>query len=361
MAQDDGVNKYKELTDQLEAGIQDVFNSDKYRTYLSVMSRFHSYSFRNSLLIMLQRPEATHVAGFSAWRDKFHRSVKRGEKGIQILAPSPYRMSVEVEKPDETGKLRKEQVEIVKPAFRAAYVFDVDQTAGAPLPVLAEELSGTVSKYKVLFESIKSASPFPIEMEAISGGAKGYCDLTKRRIAVCSGMSEAQTFKTAIHEITHADLHAAPARFTLETKSRHTKEVEAESVAFVVCSHYGIDTSDYSFSYLASWSTGKELKELKASLETIQIQAGDLIDRIDKKYLELVKNQDLETANSLKFDMDIDLDREKTRPQRGFQEPKQAMSIAERMSAAKAKVAETQTKTPERSKERKSPKDREDR
>ena len=361
MAEGDGMNKYKELTDRLEAGILDVFSSDRYRTYLSVMSRFHSYSFRNSLLIMLQRPEATHVAGFSAWRDKFHRSVNRGEKGIQILAPSPYRMKVEVEKPDETGKLRKEEVEIVKPAFRPAYVFDVGQTSGTPLPVLAEELSGTVSKYKLLFESIKSASPFPIEMEAISGGAKGYCDLSNRRIAVCTGMSEAQTLKTAIHEITHADLHAPPSKISLETKDRHTKEVEAESVAFVVCSHYGIDTSDYSFSYLASWSTGKELKELKASLETIQVQAGDLIDRIDKKYLELVKNQELETANSLKFDMDIDLDRVKTRPQLGFEESKRPTTMAERMATAKARVAEQQTKAPKQSKERKGTKDREDR
>ena len=291
MAQEGGLNKYKELTDRLEAGIQDVFSSEKYRTYLTVMSRFHSYSFRNSLLIMLQRPEATHVAGFSAWRDKFHRSVNRGEKGIQILAPSPYRMKVEVEKADAGGILRKEEIEIVKPAFRPAYVFDIDQTAGAPLPVLAEELSGSVPKFKTLFDSIKGASPFPIEIEAISGGVKGYCDLTNRRIAVCSGMSEAQTMKTAIHEITHANLHAAPSKVSLETKDRHTKEVEAESVAFVVCSHFGIDTSDYSFSYLASWSTGKELKELKSSLETIQIQAGDLIDRIDKKYLELVKDR----------------------------------------------------------------------
>ena len=361
MAQGDGVNRYKELTDRLEAGILDVFNSEKYRTYLSVMARFHNYSFRNSLLIMLQRPDATHVAGFSAWRDKFHRTVNRGEKGMQILAPSPYRMKVEVEKPDASGNLKKEEVEVVKPAFRPAYVFDVSQTSGEPLPVLAEELKGSVSRYTLLFESIRSASPFPIELEDMSGGVKGYCDLTNRRIAVCSGMSEAQTLKTAIHEITHADLHAAPSKLALETKDRHTKEVEAESVAFVVCSHYGIDASDYSFTYLASWSTGKELKELKASLETIQVQAGDLIDRIDKKYLELVKNQELETANSLKFDMDIDLDREKTQAQLGVQEPKRAMTMADRMAAARARVPEPQGAPSERSKDRKGSKDREDR
>ena len=361
MAQEDGLNRYKELTDRLEAGIQDVFSSEKYRTYLTVMSRFHNYSFRNSLLIMLQRPEATHVAGFSAWRDKFHRSVNRGEKGIMILAPSPYRMRIEVEKADETGRMRKEEVEIVKPAFRPAYVFDVGQTSGTPLPVLAEELAGSVPKFEPLFESIKGASPFPLEMEAISGGAKGYCDLANRRIAVCSGMSEVQTLKTAIHEITHADLHAAPSKLSLETKDRHTKEVEAESVAFVVCSHFGIDTSDYSFSYLASWSTGKELKELKSSLETIQIQSGDLIDRIDRKYLELVKSQSLETANSLKFDMDIDLDREKTRAQLGFKESARPSSVAERMAAAKARVAEPRKKAKEKSQERKGTEGREER
>ena len=339
-------DKYQDLTDRLEAGIREVFGSEKYRTYLSVMSRFYHYSFRNSLLIMLQRPESTHVAGFTAWRDKFHRSVNLGEKGIQILAPAPYRMKVEVERPDASGKLQKEEVEIVKPAFRPAYVFDVAQTSGEPLPVLAEELSGSVSRYQVLFDSLKAASPFPIQMESLTGGAKGYCDLANRKIVICSEMSEAQTLKTVVHEITHADLHAAPSRLASDPKDRQTKEVEAESVAFVVCNHYGIDTSEYSFAYLASWSSGKELRELKTSLETIQVQAGDLIDRIDRKCLELVQNQERETLNSVKFDMDIDLDREKTRPQMGFKDSPHSPTVSERMAAAKAKAAEPRAKNP---------------
>ncbi len=361
MAQEGNQDKYKALTERLEAGIQEVFGSEKFRTYLSVMSRFHHYSFRNSLLIMLQRPEATHVAGFTAWRDKFHRSVNRGEKGLQILVPSPYRMKTEVERPDETGKLQKEEVEIIKPAFRPAYVFDISQTSGEPLPKLTEELSGSVSRYQMLFESIKSASPFPIDIENISGGVKGYCDLASRRIAICDGMSEAQTLKTTIHEITHADLHAGPSKLVAETKDRQTKEVEAESVAFVVCDHYGIDTSEYSFSYLASWSSGKELKELKSSLETIQSQAGDLIDRIDKKYLELVQHQERETQNSIKFDMDIDLDREKTRTQLGFKDTKRTSTLAERMAAAKEKATVSKGTTQEQIMQQKKAKDREER
>lgn len=330
----------KDLTDKLEAGIKEVFSSDKYRIYLSVMSRFYNYSFRNSLLVMLQRPESTHVAGFTAWRDKFHRTVNKGERGIQILAPAPYRAKVEVERRDESGKLSKEEVEIIKPAFRAAYVFDVSQTSGEPLPELATELTGSVSRFQALFESLRSVSPFPIQMETLASGMKGYCDPANRKIAIHAGMSEAQTLKTAIHEITHADLHADPSRLALEPKDRQTKEVEAESVAYVVCSHYGIDTSEYSFAYLANWSSTKELKELKSSLEAIQVQAGDLIDRIDRKYLVLTQSQERENHDSIKFDMDIDLDKERTRTQLGFKDNQKVPTMAERMAAAKAKSTE---------------------
>ena len=291
--------KMKELTDKLEHGIKNVYESDRYKNYLAVMSKFHSYSFRNSLLIMLQKPEATHVAGFNAWKTTFNRSVNKGEKGLQILAPTPYRVKVEMEKIDRitkkpvldnSGKPVTEEVEITKPAFRAVYVFDVSQTSGEPLPQLLTELTGSVSQYNAFFESLKSVSPFPIQFEDIPGGAKGYCNPVNQKIAIKIGMSELQNIKTAVHEITHADLHAGQANLSLdERKDRRTKEVEAESVAFVVCSHYGIDTSDYSFAYVAGWSSDKELNVLKSSLDTIQKQAAELIDRIDTRFQELLK------------------------------------------------------------------------
>jgi len=291
--------KMKALTDKLEQGVKDVYESDRYKTYLGVMSKFHFYSFRNSLLIMLQNPEATHVAGFNAWKTTFKRSVNKGEKGLQILAPAPYRMKVTMEKVDgvtqkpildPSGKPMTEEVEITKPAFRAVYVFDVSQTSGEPLPQLLTELNGDVAQYHAFFESLKSVSPFPIKFEEIQSGAKGYCNPSQRKIAIKTGMSELQNIKTAIHEITHADLHAGLEALTMdERKDRSTKEIEAESVAFVVCSHYGIDTSDYSLAYVASWSSDKELNVLKSSLNAIQKQAGDLIDRLDTRFKELLK------------------------------------------------------------------------
>lgn len=301
MASHDKLDKMKELTDKLEQGIKDVYTSDKYINYLNVMSKFHSYSFRNSILLMMQKPDATHVAGFNAWKDKFKRSVNKGEKGIQILAPSPYRVKVEMEridpntqKPvlDAEGKKVTETVEVTKPAFRPVYVFDVSQTSGEPLPQLVTELTGNVERYNAFMESLKSVSPLPMEFEDIKSGAKGYCDPVNKRIAIKNGMSETQTIKTAIHEITHADLHTDNNYLTLDDKKdRRTKEVEAESVAFVVCSHYGIDTSEYSFAYVAAWSSDKELNELKSSLDTIQKQAAELIDRIDTRFQELLKEQ----------------------------------------------------------------------
>ena len=303
MASQDKQEKMKELTDKLEQGIKDVYESDRYKNYLAVMSKFHSYSFRNSLLIMLQKPDATHVAGFNAWKNTFNRYVNKGEKGLQILAPTPFRVKVEMEKIDPktqtpaldtSGKPVTELVEITKPAFRPIYVFDISQTSGEPLPQLITELIGNVSQYHAFFESLKSVSPFPMQFEDIQSGAKGYCDPVNQKIAIKTGMSEIQTIKTAIHEITHSDLHADPVNLSFgEGKDRRTKEVEAESVAFVVCSHYGIDTSDYSFAYVAGWSSNRELNELKSSLDTIQKQAADLIDRIDTRFMELLKEQPL--------------------------------------------------------------------
>jgi len=303
MARLDKQEKMKELTDKLEQGIKDIYESDRYKNYLAVMSKFHSYSFRNSLLIMLQKPEATHVAGFNAWKNNFNRYVNKGEKGLQILAPTPYRVKVEMEKIDpktqtpildNSGKPVTELVEITKPAFRPVYVFDVSQTSGEPLPQLITELTGNVSQYPAFFESLKSVAPFPIQFEDIQSGAKGYCDPLNQKIAIKTGMSEIQNIKTAIHEITHSDLHADSVNLSMgERKDRRTKEVEAESVAFVVCNHYGIDTSNYSFAYVASWSSNRELNELKSSLDTIQKQAAELIDRIDTRFTELLKEQPL--------------------------------------------------------------------
>jgi hypothetical protein len=293
--------KMKELTDKLEQGIKNVYESERYKTYLGVMSKFHFYSFRNSLLIMQQKPEATHVAGFNAWKTTFQRSVNKGEKGIQILAPAPYRVRVEMEKIDRitqkpvldnSGKPVTEEVEITKPSFRPVYVFDVSQTSGEPLPQLITELTGNVAQYNAFFQSLKGVSPFPMKFEEIQSGAKGYCDPANKKIAIKAGMSELQNIKTAIHEITHADLHAGLGNLSLdERKDRRTKEVEAESVAFVVCSHFCIDTSDYSFAYVASWSSDKELNVLKSSLDTIQKHAAELIDRIDTRFKELLKEQ----------------------------------------------------------------------
>lgn len=301
MASQDKQEKMKELTDKLEKGIKNVYESDRYINYLAVMSKFHAYSFRNSLLLMLQKPDATHVAGFNAWKNTFNRNVNKGEKGLQILAPAPYRVKVAMEKIDpitqtpaldSSGKPVTELVEITKPTFRPVYVFDVSQTSGEPLPQLLTELTGSVSQYHAFFESLKSVSPFPMEFEDIQSAAKGYCDPVNQKIAIKTGMSEIQNIKTAIHEITHSDLHADQVNLSLgERKDRRTKEVEAESVAFVVCSHYGIDTSDYSFPYVASWSSNKELNELKSSLDTIQKQAAELIDRIDTRFKELLKEQ----------------------------------------------------------------------
>lgn len=301
MASQNKQEKMKELTDKLAQGVKDVYESDRYINYLAVMSKFYFYSFRNSLLITLQKPEATHVAGFNAWKTTFNRSVNKGEKGLQILAPAPYRVKVEMEKIDaktqkpvldSSGKPITEEVETTKPAFRTVYVFDVSQTSGEPLPQLITELTGSVAQYNTFFESLKSVSPFPIQFEDIQSGAKGYCNPVNQKIAINSGMSELQNIKTAIHEITHADLHAGQVNLSMdERKDRRTKEVEAESVAFVVCSHYGIDTSEYSFAYVASWSSDKELNVLKGSLDTIQKQAAELITRIDTRFNELLKEQ----------------------------------------------------------------------
>ena len=294
-------DRMKEITDRLEAGIQALFESEQYKAYLTAMSKFHNYSFNNTLLIAMQKPDASLVAGFGKWRDDFERHVKKGEKGIKILAPSPYKVKKQMEKIDPAtqkpvigadGKPVTEEQEIEIPAFRVVTVFDVSQTEGKEIPDIAvSELTDSVEQYQDFFAALEKASPVPIVFENIEGSAHGYYHLEEKRIAIDEGMSELQTLKTAIHEIAHAKLHAidkdAPATEQADRPDRRTREVQAESVAYAVCQHYGLDTSDYSFGYVAGWSSGRELSELKASLETIRKAANELITDIDGHLAQL--------------------------------------------------------------------------
>lgn len=288
-------DRLKEITDQLEKGLQDLFSSEKYADYLKTMSRFYGYSASNTLLIYMQRPDASRVAGYNDWKDRYHRHVKRDEHGIKILAPCPYKQRVEREKAGPDGKPVTVTEEVQRAAFKPVTVFDVSQTEGEPLPMLGvNELTGDVEHYPDFFEALKQVAPFPVGFEAITSGAKGYCNYAEQRIAINEGMAEIQNVKTAIHEITHATLHNYYAEKEKEVppeqrKDQRTREVEAESVAYTVCQHYGIDTADYSFGYIAGWSSDKQAKELKASLGTIRNMAAGLIDSIDEKYQEIVK------------------------------------------------------------------------
>ena len=300
--------KLKEITDRLEQGIAELFDSERYREYLKVMSKFHNYSFNNTLLIAMQKPDASLVAGFSAWKNNFGRNVMKGQKGIKIIAPSPFKIRQEVEKIDphtqkpiigKDGKPVTEEKEIKIPAYKVVSVFDVSQTEGKELPDIAvDELTGDVDRYKDFFAALEKTSPVPIAFENIEGGSHGYYHLEDKRIAINEGMSELQTLKTTIHEIAHAKLHDidlnAPKDEQQPRVDRRTREVEAESVAYTVCQHYGLDTSDYSFGYVAGWSSGRELSELKSSLETIRSAAAEIINSIDENLVELQKAQDKE-------------------------------------------------------------------
>lgn len=294
--------RMKEITDRLETGIQELFESERYKAYLTTMSKFHSYSFNNTLLIAMQGGQL--VAGYNKWRDDFHRNVKKGEKAIKILAPAPFKAKKEVQKLDaqgrpvmgKDGKPVTEVQEIQVPAFKIVSVFDVSQTEGEPLPSIGvEELTGSVERYGEFFKALEQTSPVPIGFEDIPSGSHGYYHLTEKRIAIQEGMSELQTLKTAIHEIAHSKLHAidpeAPAIEQADRPDSRTREVQAESVAYAVCQHYGLDTSDYSFGYVAGWSSGKDLKELKASLETIRATAHELITTIDGHLAQLQKER----------------------------------------------------------------------
>lgn len=303
-------DKLKEITDRLEQGIMELFDSDRYKEYLRVMSKFHNYSFNNTLLIAMQKPDASLVAGFQSWKNNFKRNVVKGEKGIKILAPSPFKIKQEMEKIDPAtqkpvigadGKPVKEEKEITIPAFKVVSVFDVSQTEGKELPDIAVDmLTGDVECFKDVFAALEKTSPVPIGFEKIEGNSHGYYHLEEKRIAIDEGMSELQTIKTAIHEIAHAKLHDidpnAPKEEQAGRPDRRTREVQAESVAYAVCQHYGLDTSDYSFGYVAGWSSGRELDELKSSLETIRSTAAEIINSIDEHLQEIQKERDKEHA-----------------------------------------------------------------
>ena len=293
-------DKMKEITDRLEQGILGIYESDRYADYLRTMSKFHDYSLNNTILIAMQGGNL--VKGYKQWEKEFDRHVKPGEKAIKILAPSPFTVKKQVEKIDpntqkpvfdKDGKPVTEEKEIKIPAFRVVSVFDVSQTEGKELPTLTYELTGNVEQYKDFFAALEKTSPFAMGFEALSGGVKGRCNYEEKRIIINEGMDELQNIKTAIHEIAHATLHDID-KDAPERPDRRTREVQAESVAYAVCQHYGLDTSDYSFGYIAGWSSGKELAELKGSLETIRSTAAKLIDTIDGHFAEIQQAQDKE-------------------------------------------------------------------
>ena len=298
---EDTADQVRKITEQLEQGVKELFESQKYKDYLTTMSKFHSYSHNTVLLIFQQKPDASLIAGYSAWKTEHGRQVRKGSKAIKILAPAPYRAKVnrdkinpDTNKPvlDENGNPVKENVEVQKLAFKVVSVFDVSDTEGRELPSAGvSELMGDVERYEDFFEALKRTCPVPIEFDTISSGAKGYFSLTENRIVINKGMRQVQTIKTIIHEISHQRLHSGDNPDHGKDKPRSSKEVEAESVAYTVCQHYGIDTSDYSFAYVTGWSEGKELPELKQSLDTIRKTASEFISKIDGYMAELTKDR----------------------------------------------------------------------
>ena len=263
----------KDITEQLEQGVKDVFESERYKAYLDFMGKFYNYSVNNSILIWMQKPEASLVAGYQTWQKKFKRQVRKGEKGITILAPCPHKFKKEVE--DENGNLVEKEIQYT--SFRATTVFDISQTDGDEVPTLCNDLTGEVENYEELLNALKALAPVPVDFEEIKTGAKGYYSHTEHRIVINEGMSEQQTIKTLIHEIAHSFLHEKE-NGEEKDADRNTKEVQAESVAYTVCKMLGIDTSEYSFEYVAGWSKGKEVKELNASMEVIRRTAKNIIE-----------------------------------------------------------------------------------
>lgn len=291
----------QEITKKLEQGVKDMLTSENYTEYLKVMSQFHDYSFNNTMLIAMQKPEATLVAGYHAWQKKFERHVKKGEKGIQIIAPAPIREKEEVEKIDpvtnepilkENGQPETEIITHVIPRFRVTTVFDVSQTDGKPLPEFGiEDLTASVENYEAFMQAITSVSPVPIRYDEIEGESHGYYHLVDKEIVIQSGMSESQTMKTAIHEVSHAKLHDREIMEELGIqKDKLTREVEAESIAYCVCQYFGLDTSEYSFPYIGSWSSGKDMRELRSSMDTIRKTAGEFIDSMTAQLQEILRD-----------------------------------------------------------------------
>lgn len=290
-------DKLKAILERLEEGTKAVFTSGRYQEYLSVMQKFHSYSFNNSLLILLQRPDASYVAGYRTWQT-LERQVKKGETGITILAPCPHKRVTYEDKidpvtqepvRDRDGNPVRERKEITYASFRPVAVFDYAQTEGKELATLTQELQGQVSDYRVLMDSIREISPAPIRFGSWPDSKKGYYSPMTNEIVLKSGMSELQTIKTAIHELSHSILHSGPKT----GKDRSTMETEAESIAFVVSKHLGLDVDDYSFGYLAGWSSTRELPELQASLSTIQKTSHQLIEQLDRAILKHTNNLDI--------------------------------------------------------------------
>ena len=309
-------DKVKEITARLEQGIQAIFDSDRYKEFLTAMSKFHDYSLNNTILIAMQGGNL--VKGYSQWQKEFDRHVKSGEKGIKIFAPAPYKVKKLVDKIDpdtrkpildSEGKTVKEEKEVTVPAFKVVTVFDISQTEGKEFPDLSvKPLLADVEQYEDFFAALEKASPVPIAFEQITNGANGYFSLTDKRIAIKAGVSELQAVKTAIHEIAHAKLHDVDLNAPLEEQNRvdrRSREVQAESVAYTVCQHFGLDTSDYSFGYVAGWSSGKEMTELKASLETIQATAKELITEIEGHFTELQQQRQAEQEQEAKIELPL--------------------------------------------------------
>ena len=298
-------DRLKEITASIEDGIKELFQSESYAQYLQTMSRFHHYSVNNQVLIHMQKPDATLVAGFNKWKNQFGRNVIKGEHGIKIIAPTPFKKKIEQEKLDPDtqlpmldadGKIITEEKTIQIPMYKPVTVFDVSQTEGKPLPQLAHALSGNVANYDVFMEALRRSSPVPISMEVMGGGMDGYFDLEHQDIAIRKGMSEVQTVSAVIHEMAHALLHNRTKDTEEKTPelSRSTEEVQAESISYAVCAYYGIATGDNSFGYIASWSKDKTLPELRESLEVISKTADGLINDIDRHYAEILKEREAE-------------------------------------------------------------------
>lgn len=299
-SRDKRADELHQITDKLEKGVKDVFQSDKYKQFLNVMAKFPRYSVNNTMLIMMQRPDAQLCQSFTGWK-QMGRYVKKGEKGISILAPAPYKIEREQTKLDEKGRPVfdadgepvKEKVEVTIRAFKVVKTFDLSQTDGKELPTIGpSELVGNIEGYPKLLQALQEISPVPVSFELIDGDAKGFYHLEDKKIVVQDGMSEVQTIKTLLHEMAHEKLHDKDNVPEAKDISRNGKEVEAESVAYVVCQHYGINTSDYSFSYVAGWTEGKETPELKASLDKIRQTASEFIYQIDQKMEVLMADKD---------------------------------------------------------------------